>query len=65
VVQWLRICLPNQGTWVQSLVWEDFTCPGATEPMLYSLRATSTEPQVPGIWCSATRKATALEARAP
>ena len=23
VVQWLRICLPMQGTQVQSLVWED------------------------------------------
>ena len=26
VIQWLRICLPMQGTWVQSLVWEDPTC---------------------------------------
>ena len=26
VVQWLRICLPIQGTWVQSLVQEDSTC---------------------------------------
>ena len=25
VVQWLRICLPVQGTWVQSLVLEDPT----------------------------------------
>ena len=25
VVQWLRICLPMQGTWVQSLVREDST----------------------------------------
>ena len=25
VAQWLRICLPLQGTWVQSLVWEDPT----------------------------------------
>ena len=32
VCQWLRICLPMQGTWVQSLVWEDSTCHGATEP---------------------------------
>ena len=22
VVQWLRICLPTEGMWVQSLVWE-------------------------------------------
>ena len=25
VVQWLRICLPMQGTWVRALVWEDPT----------------------------------------
>ena len=33
VVQWLRICLPMQGTWVRALVWEDPTCRGATKPM--------------------------------
>ena len=27
VVQWIKICLPMQGTWVQSLVQEDSTCP--------------------------------------
>ena len=32
VVQWLGICLPVQGTWVQALVREDSTCPGATKP---------------------------------
>ena len=26
MVQWLRVNLPMQGTQVQSLVWEDFTC---------------------------------------
>ena len=25
-VQWIRIHLPVQGTWAQSLVWEDPTC---------------------------------------
>ena len=25
VIQWLGICLPTQGTWVRSLVWEDST----------------------------------------
>ena len=29
VVQWLRICLPMQGTWVRSLVRKDPTCHGA------------------------------------
>ena len=33
VVQWLRICLPMQGTRVRALVWEDPTCCGATGPV--------------------------------
>ena len=33
VAQWLRICVPMQGTWVRSLVWEDPTCRGATKPV--------------------------------
>ena len=33
VVQWLRIHLPTQGTQVWSLVWEDYTCQGATKPV--------------------------------
>ena len=32
VVQWPRICLPMQGTWVWSLVWEDPSCLRATKP---------------------------------
>ena len=36
VVQWLRICLPIQGTWVQSLVWEDYTCWGRPESRIVS-----------------------------
>ena len=31
VVQWLRICLLMQGTWVRALVQEDPTCCGATK----------------------------------
>ena len=31
VAQWLRICLPMQGTQVQGLVREDPTCRGATK----------------------------------
>ena len=33
VVQWIRICLPMQGTLVRSPVQEDSTCQGATEPV--------------------------------
>ena len=31
--QWLRICLPMQGTRVKPLVQEDPTCRGATKPV--------------------------------
>ena len=33
--QWLRIRLPMQGTWVQSLVPEDPTYRGATKPVCH------------------------------
>ena len=36
VAQWLRICLPMQGTRVRALVWEDRTCRGATGPVSHN-----------------------------
>ena len=36
VVQWLRICLPMQGTRVRALVREDPTCRGATKPVCHN-----------------------------
>ena len=33
VAQWLRICLPMQGTRVRALIREDPTCRGATKPV--------------------------------
>ena len=42
VAQRLKICLPMQGTWVWSLIQEDYTCGGgnqACELWLASLRA--------------------------
>ena len=36
VAQWLRVCLPMQGTWVRALVWEDPTCRGATKPVRHN-----------------------------
>ena len=36
VVQWLRICLPMQGTRVRALVWEDPTCRRATRPVSHN-----------------------------
>ena len=41
VAQWLRICLPMQRAWVQSLLWEDSTCVRTTKPQLPSLCAWS------------------------
>ena len=36
VVQWLRICLPMQGTQVRVLVWEDPTFCEATKPVRHN-----------------------------
>ena len=52
VAQWLRICLPMQGTRVRALVWEDPTCRGVARPreaQLLNLRVWSL--------CSSTREA--------
>ena len=36
VAQWLRICLPMQGTRVRAVVREDPTCHGATKPVRHN-----------------------------
>ena len=36
VVQWVRVCLPVQGAFIASLVWEDSACRRATEPVHHS-----------------------------
>ena len=36
VAQWLRICLPMQGTRVWALVWEDPTCCETTRPVSHN-----------------------------
>ena len=36
VAQWLRTCLPMQGTWVRPLVREDPTCRWATKPVCHN-----------------------------
>ena len=65
VVQWLRIHLPMQGTWVWALVWEDPTCCGATKPMRHnlSLRSRACKPQLLRP-CATTPEAWAPRARA-
>ena len=41
MVHWLRIHLAMQGTVVQSQVWEDPTCFGATKPEHHNYRSLS------------------------
>ena len=36
VAQWLRVCLPMQGTRVRALFWEGPTCRGATGPVSHN-----------------------------
>ena len=49
-VQWIRICLPTQGTWVQSLVWEDSTCLRAMKPVHHNYWACALEPRSHNYW---------------
>ena len=60
MAQWLRICLPMQGTRVWALVWEDPTCCGATQP-----RATTTEACTPRARAPQQEKPPQWEAHAP
>ena len=55
VVQWLRICLPMEGTNVQSLVWEDPTCRRATKPMRHNYWNRSLEPMSFNYWAHASQ----------
>ena len=50
VAQWLRICLPMQGTWVWALVREDPTSRGATKPMHHNYWACALEPASHNYW---------------
>ena len=50
VVQWLRIHLPMQGTWVQALVWEDPTCRRETKPVCRNYWACALKPMSHNYW---------------
>ena len=50
VAQWLRICLPMQGTWVRALVQEDPTCRGATKPVRHNYWACALKPACHNYW---------------
>ena len=43
VMQWIRIPLPMQGPWVQSLAQEDSTCRGATKPVHHNYWSPSSQ----------------------
>ena len=75
VAQWLRICLPVQGTRLRALAREDPTCRGATKPMrhnywarkpqLLSPRATTTEACTPRARAPQQEEPPQWEARGP
>ena len=50
VAQWLRICLPVQGTQVRALVREDPTCHRATKPVRHNYWACALEPGSHNYW---------------
>ena len=50
VAQWLRVCLPMQGTRVRALVWEDPICRGATKPVSHSYWACAPQRERPRQW---------------
>ena len=54
VAQWLRICLPMQGTRVRALVREDPTCHRATKPMSHNYWACALEPMSHSYWSPCT-----------
>ena len=60
VVQWLRTCLPMPETWIQSLIWGESTCLGATKLVLRNYCACV-------LWnpCSTTREGTTMRMCCP
>ena len=50
VVQWLRIRLPMQRTWVRSVIQDDSTCHRATKPMPHNYWACALEPTTGNYW---------------
>ena len=50
VAQWIRICLPVQGTRVQSLIQEEPACHGAAKPVCHNYWACTLEPASHNYW---------------
>ena len=67
VVQGLRICLSEQGMWVQSLIWEDSTCRGITKPMHCNCepRSHNWKPVHSRAWAPQKEKSPRWETRSP
>ena len=67
VAQWLRICLPMQGTQVQSLALEDPTCRRAIKPVRHNYWACALEPGSHNYWACLPQllKSTSPRARVP
>ena len=65
VAQWLRIHLPMQGTWVQSLVWEDSTCHRATKPVRHNYWACTLEPTSHNYWARTPRACAPQQEKPP
>ena len=53
--QWLRICLPMQGTRVRALVREDPTCHGTTKSVCHNDWACALEPTSHNYWAHVPR----------
>ena len=68
MVQSLGICLPMQGTWVQSLVWEDAMSHRATKPMHHNYgahRLQLLKPSYPRARDLQTREGAAMRSACP
>ena len=69
VAQWLRICLPMQGTQVRALVGEDSTCRRANKPVCHNYWTCTLEPASYNYWAREPQllslRATTTEAHMP
>ena len=65
VVQWLRIHLAIQGTWVRPRVWEDPTCCEAAKPRHHSYWAHALEPVSCNYWAQVLHNDWSLHAPEP
>ena len=65
VAQWIWVCLPTQGTWVQSLVEEDSTYCGETKPMCHNYQAHALEPASHNCWAHVPRTCALQQEKPP